>query len=81
MLYFNRNCQNIYREMIKLRFDSVTPHFNVIDNVDDFESGYISSKGKSDKKLFQELENYSYPYARMFNLCAIDEAQKLLDKN
>ncbi len=57
------------------------PHFHIRDYENSGKGDYIESEGKSLDELFQEFDDYSKPEARVFILCAIDEAIKLNKKN
>jgi len=61
---------------------SNVPHFQLIDrenrNVVHWEKdNYISSKGKTKNKIFQEFEKYSTKLGRAYGLCAYNELRKM----
>ena len=58
------------------------PHFHMNDeknqhHIQQGRTDYISSKHKSNKRVFREFENYSTELARAYNLCTYYELRKM----
>ena len=58
---------------------SNVPHFHVFDQKNAGKINHISSEGKKQKQLFKEFDEFSRPTARAFSLCAIHEANKMIN--
>ncbi len=56
------------------------PHFHIDHKFTSELSGYISSKGKTNKTLFEKFESFSQPIARAFSLCSIHKALQYINK-
>ena len=62
-------------DLLRSRCDKLcnVPHFHVNDYDNLLDLRAISSQGKTEKEIFRMFENYSYPYARAFELCTLNE--------
>ena len=60
---------------------SNTPHFNVEDDSrNKGRPNYISADNRYIEEIFKDFEDFSTPYARIYNYCVLDEIAKISPK-